>query len=221
MLDRGPARQPGLSLMLSGLAFALFMLLHPYDELAGVHGPHSATWVPSHTLHFLGALFGLFGLITVRERWIARDRWPERLAFGVAFTGTAMFVGTGMITAFLWPAIADHAPSFVDADGPMFTDTLAAGAITATYAFLVVGYIGLAVVLRRSGAISRLDAALLIAGVLLFSAPVEPLGPAPWILRVLGGIVFGAGLARLGLALRSTAYSLRPGVRPAAVSRSP
>ena len=56
---------------------------------------------------------------------------------------------------------------------------------------------------------------------MLFSAPVEPLGPAPWILRVVGGVVFGAGLARLGLALRTGAHALKPGVRPAVVSRAP
>jgi hypothetical protein len=221
MSDPGAWRRGGLLLVMSGVAFALFMLLHPYDELAGVHGPHSATWVPSHTFHFLGALFGLFGLQAVKDHLIPPGRRFGNLAFVIAFTGTAMFVGTGMITAFLWPAIADHAPSFVAEDGPMFTDTLAAGAITVTYAFLVVGYVALAVVLLRGGAISLLDAGLLIVGVLLFSAPVEPLGPAPWILRVAGGIVFGAGLARLGLVLRAGAFALKPGVRPAAVSRSP
>jgi hypothetical protein len=221
MSDGATGRRGGYLLVMSGVAFALFMLLHPYDELAGVHGPHSATWVPSHTFHFLGALLALFGLLAVREHLIPPGSPWGTAAFAIAFTGTAMFVGTGMITAFLWPAIADHAPSFVAEDGPMFTDTLAAGAITVTYVLLVAGYIALAIVLMRGGAISGVVAGLLIAGVMLFSAPVEPLGPAPWILRVVGGVVFGAGLACLGLALRSGAHALKPGVRPAVVSRAP
>ena len=215
MREERARRHSGAALVFSGVAFALFMLLHPYDELAGVHGPHSATWVPSHSFHFLGALLALFGLLGVRDRWLSNSSWKEKLAFGAAFTGTAMFVGTGMITAFLWPAIADHAPSFVAADGPMFTDVLASGAITVTYILLVVGYVSLAIVLRRSEAISIADTLLLVGGVLLFSAPVEPLGPAPWILRVAGGIVFGAGLARLGLALRSSGHAVESNLRPA------
>ncbi|MGH2698237.1 MAG: catalase family protein [Actinomycetota bacterium] len=209
------------ALVLAGVAFALFMLLHPYDELAGTRGPHSSAWVPAHTFHFLGALLALYGLLEVRDRWLARTSLSGKLAFGAAFIGTAMFVGTGMITAFLWPAVAEHAPSFVASDGPMFTDVLASGSITVTYIFLVVGYVSLAVVLRRSRFISTADTALLIAGVLLFSAPVEPLGPAPWILRLAGGIVFGAGLARLGLVLRSHGRSVDPELRPAALGRTP
>ncbi len=209
-----------MPLVLSGVAFALFMLLHPYDQLAGVHGPDSATWIPSHTFHFVGALLALFGLLEVRERWLAHASTVTKLAFGAAFIGTAMFVGTGMITAFLWPAIADHAASFVAEDGPMFTDTLAAGAITVTYIFLAVGYVALAVALRRSHFISLVDTVLIVAGVLLFSAPVAPLGPAPWFLRVAGGIVFGAGLTRLGLVLRSDAHAVTRGERHATASRT-
>lgn len=204
MRDTAGGRRTGLALVASGSAFALFMVLHPYDQLAGTHGPHSSAWVPAHAFHFLGALLALFGLLEVRDRWPARTGWG-RLGFTAAFIGTAMFVGTGMITAFLWPAIAEHAPSFVGADGPMFTDTLASGSITATYAFLVIGFVALAVSLKRADAVSTLDAALLIVGVLMFSAPVDPLGPAPWFIRVAGGIVFGAGLARLGWSLRTQA----------------
>lgn len=210
-----------IALILGGAAFALFMVLHPYDELAGIHGPQSNAWIPAHTFHFLGALLALYGLLELRDRRLVDASLAERLAFSAAFIGTAMFVGTGMITAFLWPAIAEHAPSFVAADGPMFTDLLASGAITVTYIFLVVGYVSLSVVLRRSRAISIVDAALLIAGVLLFSAPVEPLGPAPWILRVAGGLVFGAGLIRLGLVLRSSRRPAGAELRPAAVGRTP
>lgn len=209
------------ALVLAGVAFALFMLLHPYDELAGVHGPDSAAWVPAHTFHFLGALLALFGLLEVRDRWLVGTSLAGKLAFGAAFAGTAMFVGTGMITAFLWPAIAEHAPSFVASHGPMFTDQLASGAITATYIFLMVGYVSLSVVLRRLGILSTADTALLIAGVLLFSAPVEPLGPAPWILRLAGGIVFGAGLARLGLVLRSQGRSVDSEFQSTALGRTP
>ena len=220
MSDTAGGRRTGLALVASGAAFALFMVLHPYDQLAGTHGPHSSAWVPAHAFHFLGALLALFGLLEVRDRWPARSGLG-RVGFTAAFIGTAMFVGTGMITAFLWPAIAEHAPPFVDADGAMFTDTLASGSITATYAFLVIGYVALAVSLKRADSISAPDATLLIVGVLMFSAPVDPLGPAPWFIRVAGGIVFGAGLARLGWAVRTRAMITRTAAQPAVARSTP
>jgi hypothetical protein len=81
---------------------------------------------------------------------------------------------------------------------------------------MIVGYVLLALGLARARLLSGLDAALLGVGILMFGAPVEPVGPAPWILRVAGGIVFGAGLVRTGIALRavgspSRARSSAPG----------
>ena len=66
------ARWSGLALVAGGLSFAIFMALHPYDALAGSHGPEQGTWVPAHVFHFVGALLTLFGLMAVyghqRER---------------------------------------------------------------------------------------------------------------------------------------------------------
>ena len=51
MREERAHRHSGAALILSGAAFALFMLLHPYDELAGVHGPAivKTAWVSSTT----------------------------------------------------------------------------------------------------------------------------------------------------------------------------
>ena len=116
----------------------------------------------------------------------------------LAFIGTAMFVGTGMITATLWPAIAHGYPEFVSKDGGMFQDTLTAGATTATYVFLSLGFVLLGVVMWRERLAPRAQAALMAVGILLFSAPVDPVGPAPWFARLSGAVVFGAALAWLG-----------------------
>ena len=40
-------------------------------------------------------------------------------------------------------------------------------------------------------------------GIVLFSVPVEPFGPFPWLVRVVGALTFGAALAWIGLLLRS------------------
>jgi len=58
----------GLALILAGCSFVLFLVLHPYGELAGAQAPLSVRWFPAHTFHFLGALFALFGLLGLGAR---------------------------------------------------------------------------------------------------------------------------------------------------------
>src|SRR5215204_6499984 len=140
-------RWSGAMLVLGGICLALFLLVHPYGEVAGAHVAHEDAWIPAHSFHFFGALFTLFGLVGLyAKRWEALGR-AGFVAFVLAFIGTAMFVGTGMITATLWPAIADDYPEFVSEDGGMFEDTLTAGATTATYVFLSLGYVLLGAVM--------------------------------------------------------------------------
>ncbi len=193
----------GLALILAGCSFVLFLVLHPYGELAGAQAPLSVRWFPAHTFHFLGALFALFGLLGLGARQREAAGRLGVVAFAVAFTGTAMFVGTGMITAFLWPAIAKADPAFVAANGPMFRSLGPRLAIDATYAILAIGYVLLGWATLRARVLPRDGAIAVMVGVLLFSAPVAPLGPAPWFLRIIGAFVFGGGLARLGYALWS------------------
>src|ERR1044071_3559924 len=55
-------RWSGIALILGGVLLALFMIVHPFGEIAGAHAAHSPRWVPAHTLHFLGALATTLGL---------------------------------------------------------------------------------------------------------------------------------------------------------------
>ena len=192
-------RWSGLSLMAGGVCYALFLMLHPYGEVAGAHVAHDNLWIPAHALHFFGAVFTLFGLVGLYAKY-----WNPlgRLGFAawvLACIGTAMFVGTGMITAALWPAIAEDYPPFVEAEGGMFEDPLTAGITTATYVFMCIGFIPLAVVMWRKRLLPLPAALLMAAGIVLFSAPVDPVGPAPWVARFSGAIIFGASLAWTGL----------------------
>ena len=132
-------RWSGLALVLAGVSLAAFMLIHPFGAVAGADVAARFTWIPSHTFHFLGALFALFGLVGLHLRQLQVTGKLGSIGFVIAFIGTAMFVGTGMITAFLWPVIATSAPDFVSAEGPMFKARLAISTTTATYLFLVVG----------------------------------------------------------------------------------
>jgi hypothetical protein len=191
-------RWSGLSFALGGVCFMLFLVVHPYGEVAGEHVAHNDAWIPAHSFHFFGAMFALFGLVGLYVRhWEPLGKLGF-VAFVLAFIGTAMFVGTGMITATLWPAIAEDYPPFVAEDGGMFEDPLTAGATTATYVFLSLGYVLLGVVLWRKRLAPLFACIILAVGILLFSAPVDPVGPAPWIARYAGAVTFGAALAWIG-----------------------
>jgi hypothetical protein len=203
MLSPALARFSGLMLILGGVSFALFLLLHPYGQLAGAAVAQQPTWIPAHTFHFLGALFTLFGLLGLYGLLAERGGGVGQLGFGLAVVGLAMFTGTGMITAYLWPVIAAYAPEFVAADGPMFSVPLAARLIEVTYSFLILGFGLLGLVVSRSGRLPRPAGWLLIVGIVLFSVPVEPFGPFPWLVRVVGALAFGAALAWIGLLLHS------------------
>jgi len=133
MSERNLVRWSGVSLALGGVAIAAYMLVHPWAERVGDVAT-TPSWVFSHTLHFAGALLILLGLPGLYARHRARTGVPGFLGFLLAFFGTALFVGTGMSSAFLWPAIAAEAPTFVASGGGMFTHPLALGPIMASMA---------------------------------------------------------------------------------------
>ncbi len=111
-----------------------------------------------------------------------------------------MFVGTGMITAFIWPMLAERAPGVVEISGAMFAPP-ALTALKLTAIFVPLGYIlfGLATLCARI--LPRWGTVLLIVGAVLGMIPPEPLGPMPWFGLVLGAVLFGAGSIWLGYAL--------------------
>lgn len=57
-------RRRGLALLLGGVALMLFVLSHPFGEVAAA--ATSPQWVLSHSFHFLGATLVLLGLSAVR-----------------------------------------------------------------------------------------------------------------------------------------------------------
>lgn len=194
-------RWSGAALVLGGASLALFMVVHPYGEIAGAHAAHSVRWVPAHSLHFAGALLVLLGLPGMYARQMRQTGRLGLVAAVLAMAGTAMFVGTGMITAFIWPVVAQATPEFVAADGPMFADPLPRFATDAPYAGMVLGFVLLAAASIRARTLPLETSVVLAIGVVLFSSPVEPVGPLPFILRVIGALAFGGTLVWIGYLL--------------------
>ena len=200
MSERNVVRWSGVSVTLGGLALAAYMLIHPWAERTGAVAT-TPRWLVSHGFHFLGALFLLLGLTGLYLRQRERTGVPGLVGFLLAFLGTALFVGTGMTSTFLWPAIAAEAPTFVESGGAMFSHPLALGPILAARIFLVLGLVWLGVVSFRAGVLPRWGSLLVVVGVVATNLPTEPVGPVPWIVAVLGGVVLSVGLVGWGWAL--------------------
>ncbi|HET7461318.1 MAG TPA: hypothetical protein VFJ82_08710 [Longimicrobium sp.] len=199
MQPRSLARATSAAFMAAGACLALWAVLHPWNHLAGARVGGSTRWIVAHTFHFLSGL-ALLGAIAGFA--VLRLRTATRLgtvAAGVWLAGAALWTGTGMITAFLWPTLAAHAPRLTEANGPIFSPPHPL--IVATNLVFCAGMILTAVAMARTGALPPAAAALLAGGALVLLVPPHPLGPAPWWLFVAGGVASGVGTALLGPAV--------------------
>ncbi len=140
MSDCRLIRLSGLACVVGGLCLASFVLVHPWDQLLGAQVARTPAWRIAHGLHFIGAAFALLGLPGLFA--LQRDslsRWGA-LGFVLSLLGNAMFLGTGMITAFIWPMLAFYAPLCVGIGGPIFGSPLSLPAFSLTAALFISGY---------------------------------------------------------------------------------
>jgi hypothetical protein len=194
-------RLSGLACIVGGVCLAGFVLVHPWDQLLGAEIARTQRWQIAHTLHFVGALFALLGLLGIFERQRAQLGSLGFFGFILSFIGNAMFLGTGMITAFIWPMLAVHAPDVVEPGGAIFgwPHSLVAFALTAVT--LSIGYVLFGVAMLRVGVFPRLAVVILVIGAILGMLPPKPMGMLPWGGLVFGGVLYGLALVWLGTIL--------------------
>ena len=100
------------------------------------------------------------------------------------------------------PILAANAPALLDPAGPLLTlPGLLAQAVPGVV--FALGMILLAVAMLRTRVLPRGGAILVIIGALMINLPPPPIGPVPWLIISIGGLVFGAGSAWLGYAVWS------------------
>ena len=197
-------RWSGLTVLLGGLAYALFVLVHPFGGITESHVIHSGRWLVAHTLHSLGAVLVLLGLPGL---YASRRQQTGRLGLAgylVAFVGTALFAGMGLITAYVFPL----APALTDPNGPAQGSPFVAVFLLQTLA-MIAGFVLLAIAGLRAGALPSWVGLPLIAGAVLFNVPAVAV---PYAIPLVGGVLFGAGLGWWGYALWS--QEARPAAQP-------
>ncbi len=200
-------RWSGLSVSLGGLAYALFVLVHPFSGLSDPHVIHSRQWLVAHNLHLLGAVLVLLGLPGLYVAGVPRTGRLGLVGYLVAFVGTALHAGSGMFTAYVVPL----APALADPSGPAQDSPFVAVFLLQTVA-MIAGFVLLAMAGLRAGALPGWVALPLVLGAVLFNVPAVAV---PYAIPLVGGVLFGAGLGGWGYALWAVAAGPVPQPRPA------
>ena len=206
----------GLALCLGGLAAALFALLAaPQGGFMGAHLPHQATWMPAHSLHALAGLLLLFGVVALYATRAAAAAWLGLAGFLLAFVGTALYLVTGVLTAYVMPVLASAAPSTLEPGGAYFASVPLLLVFLGSSLLLLAGYALLALDALRAGTLPRLASWAVLVGAVLGNAP-----PMPWPGLIAADVLWAVGLAWWGAALwRSASAAVRPG--RAAIATAP
>ncbi|MBV9110323.1 MAG: hypothetical protein JO306_13005 [Gemmatimonadetes bacterium] len=204
-------RSTSAAFVAAGACLVLWATLHPWDHLTGAAVGQSVQWIAAHTFHFLSGLLllgALAGFAVLRVREASRF---GTVAAAVWFAGSALWTGTGMITAYVWPTLAAHAPAMTEASGPIFSPPHPL--IVVTNLLFSLGMVLTAIAMARAGLMSVAGAAVMALGGASILVPPHPIGPAPWAAFVAGAVLAGLGTAWMGISIR------RLGTAPAAISR--
>jgi hypothetical protein len=197
--------------MISGALTVLFWPLHPVA--ADPHAPRGAAyWDAVQSGRFV-AVNGMFlaiiltSLLALVGFAAKQSKGAGRLGMAggvLAFLGTALFIGPGVFTAFMLPALAASEATrlLLANDGPLLGGPMggvfAAGGIT-----FAVGYVLFGVATARAGVLPRAAGWMLVV-----SSPILGLSPLmPLWARAAGSTVWGAAILWLGFTLwRSTEF---------------
>jgi hypothetical protein len=187
-------RWSGLALIVGGSGVAGFLLaLIPIGGFSAAPAQSPGLYFLAHGLHTIGAALAALGLVGLYARQSERAGWLGLVGFVLAFVGTTLFTGLGMISEFIMPQIFAQAPTLVAPGGPLATNSSLI--IPLTFVIFLLGYVLLGIATMRAGVLPRGSGLLLIVAALLFALPW------PWPVSVAGALVYAAGMAWIGVTL--------------------
>ncbi len=191
-------RWRGIALAIGGVGIALFMLtLYPLGNPFSPNVLLTSQSLISHLFHTVGAFATLFGLEGLYVRQKERAGQLGLIGFILAFAGTAFSFTGGLVAAFIFPPVAASAPAVLDPKGPFFSG-LGSVPFLLLFVLSLAGYGLLGLATLRAGVFARAAAWLLIVGAILLNLPIEPAGPTPLIVSLIGAISWSAAVIWLG-----------------------
>jgi len=192
-------RWSGIALVLGGLVQIVIGFLHPDENAPGsLLNPMFAT---VHLIAAVGFMATAFGLIGLYLRQVEAGGKLNIIAFLIAFVGTVLTVGFVIDEAFFLVDLAQRNPAV------QTLNDFAPNATPAVQGYLPVllgglmvyllGWILTGIAAFRAGVFPRWIGVLIGIGVVLTFGSLA----GAHIVRVIGGVVFGAGLIGAGAAL--------------------
>jgi hypothetical protein len=194
-------RPSGLAWMSGGLLQIIASIFHPdNNDPAAILSP---VWAPVQVILLVFYVLSMIGLLGL-QRFQGKKAGKLGLAgFFLEMVGSAFTIVTSIGFAFVMPKFASPSNpvqlfELLGPEGPLAL----LGVVSLTYVlFFVPGYFLTGIATLRTGLMPRWAGLLVSAGI-LFSF----IGAAPgsiFILRIVGGIIFGFGLGWLGYTLWS------------------
>ncbi|MEX2621429.1 MAG: hypothetical protein WD250_14535 [Egibacteraceae bacterium] len=176
-----------------GVMVGLFPLLHPAHDAAGYA---SAAWAPVHLLPHVGLILIMAGLPRLVLRHRVGGGRLLRVGTAVAYVGMALTLAQAMVEAFVFPLWAVDAPERLTSPPPVGAGVFMG---VGSLAFLL-GFVLLGIAIARTRALPTYAGVLVALGGPAFGLGGAGLGLAP--VFVTGGLLLGAGLLWLGVALK-------------------
>lgn len=186
-------------LIISGLLLAVPILFHPDMSKPGF--ALADAWVPVHVLLGISTLAGMGGLIVFYGAIRPKITVVGHVAFWLSIVGTALFTGLlFFVEATIVPVLANN-PAYeplLSETGPIMAGAFGISALIAAV-ITAVGSILLGGFLIWERIVSPVNGGLFIIGapLLAFSPPL------PFVVMVIGGVLFGIALVWLGVSIRT------------------
>ncbi len=181
---------------ISGALLIIWWLLLGITQAAGDSGQSFAamvqtpSWLPVN----------IVGMVAMLVLVVALSGWVLQIPSGggalrflgvvISVVGVVLFGAVQFDETFVWPLLAEHAPSMMEPAGPMFTDPAFLSIYLLMGVFFAAGFVLVAIDSIRSNSSPLILNLMLIIGAVLFAGGSF----MPLIARSVGVLLFGASL---------------------------
>ena len=184
--------------IIGGVALAAAYLAHPPEAPPATVA--STMWIWIHVGFMVSLLAGIFLLIALLQRYFrAGGGMSGFIGFAMALVSLVFVFGLDYSEVFIFPTMAVEFPEVIEKYGDGTSMPSVAFAFPVTGLLFLAGFVLFSWQLYRTNAVIKGAALLTIVGTIVFAIGLS--GLFPMIVVRVGAVVYGAGLAWLGISL--------------------
>lgn len=186
-------RWSGIAAMLGGAFLIIALLIHPMTE-EDVGIMTTPIWFIAHALGAKGFMLMVLGLFGFYSKFSEKMGKIGVLAFLLGLYGIIYAGFVWMVSAFIQPTLAVHAPELAEETGPLFTGNFMVVLMTMLIA-IVLGYVLWGIATWKANLLPRWNSVLfMISAIALIVIAI----PARFYLTQIAGSLFGISFIGLG-----------------------